>query len=119
MAVSGAVGLPAILKLDACIHDGFVGFRNLDDKISPTFLAYLLMTLRISSKSQATGAIWKNLTTDQIKAWKIILPPQALQRKFEQEEMYFCRLYEKQMESDGQIEQLFQSLLHRTFQGEL
>ncbi len=29
MVVSGAPGLPGILSVDACIHDGFVGFREL------------------------------------------------------------------------------------------
>jgi type I restriction enzyme S subunit len=42
MAVSGAVGLPAILTIDACIHDGFVGFRSLNARVDPTFLYHYL-----------------------------------------------------------------------------
>ena len=39
IAVSGDPGEPCILSVDACIHDGFVGFRNLD--ISKVFTPYL------------------------------------------------------------------------------
>src|SRR5205807_2146686 len=46
MAVSGAVGLPAILEVDACIHDGFVGFRDLCSDIQPSFLFEFLLSTR-------------------------------------------------------------------------
>lgn len=74
MVVSGVVGLPSILKIDACIHDGLVGFRNLDKKVLPEYLYYWLMGSQEKSRAQTSGAIWQNLTTDQIKEWKLLLP---------------------------------------------
>lgn len=68
VAVSGAPGLPAILAQDACIHDGFVGLRNLDhSRLDADFLYAYLQFVKTTSKSRAVGAIFKNLTTDQIK----------------------------------------------------
>ncbi|VVB89949.1 Type-1 restriction enzyme MjaXIP specificity protein [uncultured archaeon] len=67
IAVSGNPGLPGILKVDACIHDGFVGFRNLSSKVMHEFLYYYLYHQKENSNSQSVGAIYKNLTTDQIK----------------------------------------------------
>lgn len=82
IAVSGDPGEPCILTVDACIHDGFVGFRNLD--ISKVFTPYLYRFFKynkLKSKSQAVGAIYKNLNTDQIKGIQIPLPPLTQQQK--------------------------------------
>jgi len=81
MVVSGLVGLPSILKIDACIHDGLVGFRNLDKNVMPEYLYYWLLSSQEKTRSQTTGAIWQNLTTDQIKEWKISLPPLTEQKR--------------------------------------
>jgi type I restriction enzyme S subunit len=82
IAVSGDPGEPCILTVDACIHDGFVGFRNLD--ISKVFTPYLYRFFKynkLKSKSQAVGAIYKNLNTDQIKGIQIPLPTLQQQQK--------------------------------------
>lgn len=77
MAVSGAVGLPAILAIDACIHDGFVGFRSLRKDISPAFFYSYLAALRHVSVSQAVGATFQNLKTDQVRIWRVPLTTSA------------------------------------------
>jgi hypothetical protein len=41
--------------------------------------SYVLRDLQDTHSKQATGAIWRNLTTDQIKVWEIKLPPLAMQ----------------------------------------
>jgi type I restriction enzyme M protein len=81
MAVSGNPGLPAILNVDACIHDGFVGFRSLDTtQISAEFLYYVLLWKKEAHGSQSVGAVFKNLTTDQIREFHIPLPDLEIQR---------------------------------------
>ncbi len=82
MAVSGAVGLPAILAVDACIHDGFVGFRDLSADIQPDYLYWFIASQRHIATKQAIGATFQNLTTDQIKQWSIPLPPTSVQTMF-------------------------------------
>jgi type I restriction enzyme S subunit len=82
LAVSGNPGEPCILNVNACIHDGFVGFRNLD--VSKAYTPYLYHFFKYNkekSKAQAVGAIFKNLNTDQIKGIKIPLPPLPQQQK--------------------------------------
>jgi len=81
MAVSGNPGLPAILNVDACIHDGFVGFRELDFKILPKFFYYVLLKNKVANDSQSVGAIFKNLNTEQIKAFKIPVPSIEVQQQ--------------------------------------
>ena len=82
IAVSGDPGEPSILTIDACIHDGFVGLRELkDDLVYPPYFYRYFKFFKNFSQSQAVGAIYKNLTTDQIKQLKIPLPPLDEQKR--------------------------------------
>lgn len=81
MAVSGNPGLPAILNVDACIHDGFVGFRNLIPEVLPEFLYFCLLHEKEVNNSQSVGAVFKNLTTSQIKEFEIPLLSLHIQKK--------------------------------------
>lgn len=84
MAVSGAPGLTAILNHDACIHDGFVGLRDLSVDLLPEFVAFTLNLLRAKNDQLAVGAVFRNLTTDQVKAMVIPVPPIEKQETFRQ-----------------------------------
>jgi type I restriction enzyme S subunit len=82
IAVSGNPGEPCILNVDACIHDGFVGFRNLNTKeVYTPYLYHFFKFNKNKNQSQAVGAIYKNLNTDQIKGIQIPLPPLEEQKK--------------------------------------
>jgi type I restriction enzyme S subunit len=81
MTVSGRTGVPAILNVDCCIHDGFVGFRDLSKDVNIDYLFYYLNSLTTITSQQAVGAIFKNLTTDQLKNIEIPLPPLPIQKK--------------------------------------
>ncbi|MBT2791936.1 N-6 DNA methylase [Paraburkholderia strydomiana] len=80
MAVSGNPGLTAILAQDCCIHDGFVGFRGLSPDIHPTFLYFWLMAQHEQNGEQSVGSIFKNLTTSQVKEFRVPLPPLDVQQ---------------------------------------
>ncbi len=75
ITVSGNPGLPTILNKDACIHDGFVGLRNLkSDLVLPEYLYFNLLSQREIHASRSVGAVFKNLTTYQIRDFEIPLP---------------------------------------------
>jgi type I restriction enzyme M protein len=81
MAVSGNPGLPTILKTDACIHDGFVGYRNLNDRLLPEFFYFVLLHMKEANDSQSIGAVFRNLNTSQIRRFKISTPPIPVQQE--------------------------------------
>jgi len=82
IAVSGNPGLPAILAIDACIHDGFVGLRNLDStRVNIDYLYRFLLYEKIRTSGQAVGAIFKNLTSDQVREIELPLPPLPEQKR--------------------------------------
>jgi len=81
MAVSGNPGLPTILAIDACIHDGFVGFKDLSSSILPEFLYLLLLYYKDTNNMQSIGAVFKNLNTNQIKHFNIPVPSIQVQKQ--------------------------------------
>jgi len=115
MAVSADVGLPAILLCDACIHDGFVGFRELSSDLNTDFFYHYLRARKYFSLNQATGAIWQNLTTDQIKEWRVPVSPSEEQNSFAVVVRRHQQLRAVHAEALRQAEHLFQTLLNQAF----
>jgi type I restriction enzyme S subunit len=76
MICSGDVGVPSILAVDACVHDGFLAFPEISDNCDKDFLFYIFDSLHAKFHKSAThGGIFTNLTTTIIKDFKIPLPP--------------------------------------------
>lgn len=48
MSIAATVGRPIIIRMKACIHDGFILFSELSDDINNEFLYYLLKHLETS-----------------------------------------------------------------------
>jgi type I restriction enzyme, S subunit len=71
--------------------------------------------LRASSDDDAYSFI----NTSALKSLRIPLPPISLQEKFAQVVQKYDRLRTQQREATHQAEHLFQTTLHRAFQGEL
>lgn len=115
MAVSGAVGLPAILAVDGCIHDGFVGFRALAQEITVEYLYTYLSVVRREYAKQAVGATFQNLKTDQIKAWIVPIPPVDMQNLFVRQCVSIRSLVADQGRASVITESSFQSLMAGVF----
>jgi type I restriction enzyme, S subunit len=120
MAVSGNVGLVSRLAIDACVHDGFVAFKGLDEqRCDPGYLLAVLHFMKSTHEQSKAGAIFINLTTTDIKAMRIPLPPRSLQEEF------VCRLAQRDRiratmnVAREQADALFASLQHRAFRGAL
>lgn len=60
-----------------------------------------------------------DLHLDQIRKFLLPLPPLSLQRKFATRVQEIRDMEAQQAESRKRLDDLFQSLLHRAFQGEL
>lgn len=119
MAVSGAPGLSAILKEDACIHDGFVGFRNLKKGLLPEYFVGVLGAMKVMNEQQAMGAVFLNLKTQQIKLWKIPVPPMELQKKYVE---IFLSQYEQlqlMMKNTDFLDEFFNQINFSAFTGKL
>ena len=75
LVCSGTVGIPSILAVDACIHDGFLALININKNYSTDFLYHKFVTLQSELDNSAThGGIFTNLTTSSIKEFEVQFP---------------------------------------------
>lgn len=78
-----SIGRPYILKIDGCIHDGWLLLSNIDKAINKEFLYYALTASDTQKqfKQKASGMVVENLNIDLVKSVKIPLPPLEAQEK--------------------------------------
>ena len=82
---SGTVGIPSILGVDCCIHDGFLALVEIKENTLIDFLFYLFSSLQEKFDNSAThGGVFTNLTTSIIKEFIIKLPPLKEQKQIAQ-----------------------------------
>ena len=115
ITVSGNPGLPTILAIDACIHDGFVGLRELSKDVQPEYLYFALLALHSQHGAQSVGAVFKNLNTDQIREFKIALPPIVIQQQIVAEIEAEQALVAANRELIARFEQKIQATLARVW----
>jgi restriction endonuclease S subunit len=115
LTVSGRTGVPAILNIDACIHDGFVGFRNLSSKVNVEYLYYYLSFLTEKTNAKSVGAIFKNLTTEQVKNIEVPLPPLHIQEQIADTLDKADALRKKDQELLKKYDELAQSIFYDMF----
>lgn len=79
---SGAtLGVPKILRIDACANDGVVGFLNLHRDVIPEFLYHLLASITTHIREKVKqGSGQPNLNTDIVKALRLACPPEIEQQ---------------------------------------
>ena len=77
---SATPGLPKIMKIEACVHDGWL---IIDDYkgILKEFLYYQFIVIRNKLVNQANGSVFKNLKTDIVRDFNVNLPSIDTQKK--------------------------------------
>ena len=120
IAVSGKVVLVSRLAIDACVHDGFVAFKELNSQLFlPAFFLLLLHFSKQAHEKHTAGAIFQNLTTTDIKAMQVIAPPLPLQQTFATRIASIEALKTTHRRALAALDALFASLQQRAFAGAL
>ena len=76
---SATPGIPKLMKIEACVHDGWLVFDEYKN-IETLYLYYFFLDYRRILAHSASGTVFKNLTTEIVKNVKINLPPLAEQK---------------------------------------
>ena len=76
---SATPGIPKIVGIEACIHDGWLLLRNLRN-LDKLFCYYLLLFERPRIVEQGSGTVFTNLKTDILKRHRVKTPPLPEQR---------------------------------------
>ena len=77
---SATPGIPKIMGVDTCIHDGWLYFPQ--SQLSKYFLFLLFKDRQKFLLSQGNGSVFTNLKTDIVKALKVVLPPMNTMENF-------------------------------------
>jgi len=81
MSICATIGKPIIIDMKACIHDGFVVFRNLSNEIDTEFLFYALQRNELKFVNMKQTGTQGNLNTTLVGKTFIPLPPLPEQKK--------------------------------------
>ena len=74
---SMSFGRPYILKVDGCIHDGWLTIQDYQDTFDTDFLYYMLSSEVVFNQyvSMAAGSSVQNLNKEKVAAVKLFYPP--------------------------------------------
>lgn len=81
---SMSFGRPYILKVDGCIHDGWLAISKYEDFYDRDFLYYLLCSSNVQvefKKKASFGGAVQNLNSDIVKSVTLPVPPLEVQRE--------------------------------------
>ena len=78
---SATPGLPKIMKITACVHDGWLIIDNIKPIVLKEFLYYSFILIRRELSNQANGSVFQNLKTEIVKNFEINVPPISIQKR--------------------------------------
>jgi type I restriction enzyme S subunit len=118
ITIAANIAKTAILGFDACFPDSIVGFIP-GPRITVEYVRQWFASIQDRLEKIAPQSAQKNINLEILSNLQIPVPPLALQQKFVQIVQKYERLRTQQREAERQAEHLFQTLLHKAFQGEL
>nr|WP_289847504.1 restriction endonuclease subunit S [Acinetobacter indicus] len=115
-----SLGFARILKIQGCIHDGWLAFQDIsENKIHKLFLLKALNSITQYFRDTAPDGTQPNLNTAIMKNFELIIPPMDLQLKF----IAIVESIVKQKKiletSNTEVSNLFKSLQNQAFNGTL
>ena len=78
---SATPGIPKILDVDSCIHDGWLYFPQ--SEFSNEFLLLFFLQIRPKLVSLGNGSVFTNLKTDILKSYPVCKPPKEVLEEFD------------------------------------
>jgi len=114
---SMSYGFPYILKIEGCIHDGWLVIRTPKKLVDKMYMCHLFLSMHAkkSFDSAAAGAVVQNLNADKVRMLTIPLPPLAEQHRIVakvDELMALCdQLEQQQTDSNAAHQILAENLL--------
>ena len=77
-----SLGFARIITFDGCIHDGWLSFEDIDDRLDKIFLLKSLNQMTEYFRAMAPKGTQPNLNTKIMSEYLQVLPPLSLQREF-------------------------------------
>jgi restriction endonuclease S subunit len=122
---SMSFGRPYILRIDGCIHDGWLVLSNISNEVSQDYLYHVLSSgfVKKQFSEAASGAIVQNLNIEKVEKTSIPLPTKKEQNEIVasiETRIKNMAMVKRVLEEQSQyINALSASILHKAFRGEV
>ena len=114
-----SLGFARIITFDGCIHDGWLSFEDIDERLNKEFLLKSLNHCTAYFRDTAPDGTQPNLNTGIMKSFRQILPPLPLQNRFADFVRAADKLKVEMQRGLGKLELLYKSLMQKCFNGEI
>ena len=118
ITIAANIGKTAILTFSACFPDSMVGFVP-GEKVVVDYVRQWLVTMESRLEEAAPQMAQKNINLKILSELTIPVPPLALQKDFAARVSEIRAVQADQSAGRKRLDDLFQSTLHRAFEGEL
>ncbi len=115
---SATPGIPKIMKINACVHDGWLIFDEFKT-VNRDYMYYFLKHERDSILQLSNGSVFRNLKTDILKNYKIVVPRLDVMENADKLFRGISELLDNVESQNGQLIKLRDSLLPKLMSGEI
>lgn len=115
---TASVGFVTVMGREMCTSQDFVNWVC-GNELEPMYLMAALIQSREYLHSLASGSTHKTIYFPTVEQFTVLLPPIVLQKEFAKALTEVREMETAQAQSRLRLEDLFQSLLHRAFNGDL
>ena len=114
---SMSFGRPYILKIDGCIHDGWLVLRDKKEYFHKEYLYYALSSKQIYEKFKnlAVGGVVNNLNTNLVKKVEVPLPPIEKQKQIAKTLDTVAELLALRKQQLAELDHLIKSVFYDMF----
>ena len=114
---SATPGIPKILSIDTCIHDGWLYFPQ--SQFTNEWLYCYFLNVRQELIRMANGSVFQNLKTDIVKNFEVIRPDDETLASFQEMVAPLFNLMESCQKENKQLADLRDTLLPKLMSGEI
>lgn len=114
---SATPGIPKILDVDSCIHDGWLYFP--ESQLSNYFLYLFYKSIRPKLVALGNGSVFTNLKTDILKGYSFSKPDDDTLYKFDKIVAPMFRMMREVARENQRLSEVRDSLLQKLMSGEL
>ena len=114
---SATPGIPKILDVDSCIHDGWLYFP--ESRFSKEYLYLYFIYIRQQLINLSNGSVFNNLKTDILKAYPTILPDEETLQRFDEIVKPIFLLIQNNTRELHRIAKMRDTLLPKLMSGEI
>lgn len=114
---SATPGIPKILSIGTCIHDGWLYFPQ--SEFTNEWLYCYFLNVRQELVRMANGSVFQNLKTDIVKNFEVIRPDDETLASFQKTIAPLFGLMETRQQESKQLAELRDALLPKLMSGEI